>query len=73
MTEAQKAAARSRTERIGAEKEQRARRRLCSETAANREVVPLHMSAFAEELAKHLPNDAIIFDEALTYTAELTR
>ena len=35
--------------------------------------VPLHMSAFAEELAKHLPPDAIIFDESLTNSAELTR
>jgi benzoylformate decarboxylase len=31
------------------------------------------MSAFAEELAKHLPKDVIIFDEALTNSAALTR
>ena len=72
MTDAQKAAARSRTESIAAEKE-RARASALQADAANREVVPLHMSAFAEELAKHLPNDVIIFDEALTNSPALTR
>ncbi|HJV08871.1 MAG TPA: thiamine pyrophosphate-binding protein [Acidimicrobiales bacterium] len=35
--------------------------------------LPLHASQFAEELAKHLPPDAIVFDEALTTSPELTR
>lgn len=35
--------------------------------------LPLHASLFAEELARQLPHDAIIFDEALTTSPELTR
>ena len=38
-----------------------------------RDAMPMRMSAFAEMLAKHLPADAIIFDEALTNSPELTR
>jgi thiamine pyrophosphate-dependent acetolactate synthase large subunit-like protein len=38
-----------------------------------REAVPLHMSGFAEELGRRLPKDAIIFDEVLTHSPELTR
>ncbi len=34
---------------------------------------PLNISAFGSILAKKLPKDAIIFDESLTYSAELTR
>ena len=72
MTDAQKAAARGRAERIAAEKES-ARATQVQADAASREAVPLHMSAFAEELAKHLPPDVIIFDEAITNSAALTR
>jgi benzoylformate decarboxylase len=39
----------------------------------NRDAVPLRMSRFAEELNAQLPGDAIIFDEALTHSPELTR
>jgi thiamine pyrophosphate-dependent acetolactate synthase large subunit-like protein len=35
--------------------------------------LPLHASLFAEELARQLPPDAIIFDEALTTSPDLTR
>src|SRR5206468_12545138 len=35
--------------------------------------LPLHASLFAEELDRQLPPDAIIFDEALTTSPELTR
>ena len=38
-----------------------------------RDAVPLHMSAFARELARQLPPDAIIFDEVLTHSPELCR
>lgn len=38
-----------------------------------RDSVPLHMSRFAEELAAMLPEDAVIFDEALTNSPELCR
>ena len=67
MTEAQKAAARDRAERSAREKEQQRAGDL-ERDRANRMAVPLHMSAFAEELAKQLPKDAIIFDEALTHS-----
>jgi thiamine pyrophosphate-dependent acetolactate synthase large subunit-like protein len=40
---------------------------------AVRDQVPLHMSRFAEELAAYLPEDAIIFDEAITNSPELCR
>ena len=72
MTEAQKAGARARAERMRAEKDS-ARAAQLRADSANRQAVPLHMSAFAEELAKHLPKDVIIFDEALTNSAALTR
>ena len=42
-------------------------------TRSARDAVPLHMSAFAEELGRRLPKDAIIFDEVLTHSPELTR
>lgn len=35
--------------------------------------VPLHLSQFVEELAKHLPSNAIVFDEAITHSEELCR
>jgi benzoylformate decarboxylase len=38
-----------------------------------REAVPLRMSPFAEELARQLPQDAIVFDEVLTHSPELCR
>lgn len=72
MDDGQKAAATSRAEAMGAAKQQdleaaRARDR------SFHDALPLHASMFAEELAKHLPPDAIIFDEALTTSPELTR
>jgi benzoylformate decarboxylase len=72
LTDAQKQAARARAQRIAAETE-RARAAQVQSDSAQREAVPLHMSAFAEELAKHLPKDVIIYDEALTNSAALTR
>jgi len=38
-----------------------------------RDATPLHLSRLTEELAELLPPDAIIFDEALTNSPELTR
>ena len=35
--------------------------------------LPMHASLFAEELARQLPPDAIVFDEALTTSPDLTR
>jgi thiamine pyrophosphate-dependent acetolactate synthase large subunit-like protein len=40
---------------------------------AVRAAIPLHFSRIAEELAAQLPQDAIIFDEALTCSPHLTR
>ncbi|MBD2305270.1 thiamine pyrophosphate-binding protein [Chroococcidiopsis sp. FACHB-1243] len=37
------------------------------------DLVPLHLSQFAEELARHLPPNAIVFDEAITHSEELCR
>jgi benzoylformate decarboxylase len=38
-----------------------------------RQSVPLHASEFMEALAARLPDDAIIFDEALTFSPEVTQ
>jgi benzoylformate decarboxylase len=38
-----------------------------------RDQSPLHASRFMEELAKHVPADVMIFDEALTTSPDLTR
>ena len=39
----------------------------------NRDHVPMHLARFVEELAPRLPEDAIIFDEALTCSPDITR
>lgn len=72
MTDAQKQAAAARAERLGTDKAA-ARERDLTADAPRRESVPLYMSAFAEELAKHVPSDVIIYDEAITHSAQLTR
>lgn len=41
--------------------------------ATRRDRVPLRMSTVAEQLARLLPADAVVFDESLTHSAELTR
>ena len=72
MTAAQKAAARSRMSELGAAKE----KKLADQIAADqpiRDEVPLHASRFMAELAGHLADDAVIFDEALTCSPELAR
>lgn len=71
MTPAQKQAAAARAEELRADKAA-ARLRDLAADAERREAVPLYMSAFAEELAKHLPPDVIVYDEALT-SSGLTR
>lgn len=40
---------------------------------AVRDAVPLHFSTFMQELARHVPQDVAIFDEALTNSPALTR
>jgi thiamine pyrophosphate-dependent acetolactate synthase large subunit-like protein len=72
LSPGQQHAARDRAKRLAQEnQQQRARDREADR--ANRLAVPLHMSAFAEELANHLPEDAIVYDESLTYSTELMR
>jgi benzoylformate decarboxylase len=65
-------AARSRTAARGAERDQRAATMRTEDLEARRSV-PLHASEFMEALASRLPEDAIIFDEALTFSPELTQ
>jgi thiamine pyrophosphate-dependent acetolactate synthase large subunit-like protein len=72
MTGQQKEAARRRSSEIGAAKEKKLKA-LFEADMAVRDDVPLHASRFMEELAAVLPQDAIIFDEALTCSPELTR
>jgi thiamine pyrophosphate-dependent acetolactate synthase large subunit-like protein len=62
----------ARAERIGAE-HARARDDARGRDEARAEDVPLRMSAVAARLADLLPADAIVFDEALTNSPELTR
>jgi benzoylformate decarboxylase len=72
MTAAQREAARARAQQLQAEKEQsHAARREADRT--RRGDVPLRMSAFAEELVKQLPGDALVYDESLTHFPELMR
>jgi benzoylformate decarboxylase len=72
MTAEQKDAAQRRTEKLRAAKEQK----LAQQKEADKQVrdeVPLQTSRFMEELAALLPDDAIIFDEALTSSPPLNR
>lgn len=52
---------------------QQARTAELERDAAVRNSEPLHFSAFMEELARHVPEDVVIFDEALTNSPALTR
>ncbi|MFQ5794608.1 MAG: thiamine pyrophosphate-binding protein [Candidatus Bipolaricaulia bacterium] len=72
MTSEQKDTADTRTARIAAEKEQELAAQRDADKAV-RDAVPLYASRFMEELAVQLPQDAIVFDEALTVSPELTR
>jgi len=72
MDDGQRADAASRAEAMGAAK----REELAAQKARDRtfhDALPLHASLFAEELARQLPAGAILFDEALTTSPELTR
>ena len=72
MSSEQKIAAKSRTDRIAQNK----KADLQLQLEADRQVrnsVPLHFSRFIEELAAQLPEDAIIFDEAITNSLAITR
>ncbi len=72
MTPVQKSAAKTRITQIGKAKETQLAKALAADKAV-RDEVPLHFSRFIEELAPHLPEDAIIFDEALTCSPPVVR
>ena len=72
MTPDQAQSARARAEEIGRAKRARDDAEREKDRAAS-EAIPLAFSRFAEELAKHLPGDAILFDEALTNSPPVTR
>ncbi len=72
MTGDQKLAARARAAVLGRAKEQKR----AAEVEVDRGVrdrVPMFMSRFMEELAAALPDDAVIFNEALTSSPAVTR
>lgn len=72
MSSPQKAAAQARAGRIGQENRSKLEKQLEADRA-NRNAYPLRASRFMEELAKYAPQDAIIFDEALTVSPDVTR
>lgn len=72
MTEEHRRQSAARIDEIG----EKNRRKLAAQLAldeANRDALPMFMSRFMEALAPKLPEDAIIFDEALTNSPTLTR
>ncbi|MCW5205391.1 thiamine pyrophosphate-binding protein [Desulfobulbus sp. F5] len=72
MTAEQKQAAAGRAEELRVAKEKKRAAQIAADSAV-RDEIPLHPSRFMEELAALLPEDAIIFDEALTSSTQLTR
>lgn len=72
MLSGQKEAARARTEHLGNEQRTRLDTQLEADKT-NRDAYPLRASRFMEELAKHVPQDTIVFDEALTTSPDVTR
>jgi thiamine pyrophosphate-dependent acetolactate synthase large subunit-like protein len=65
-------ASRQRTQEIKAAKDAREAQERAAD-AAQQGKSPLHMAQLSAELARHLPADAIVFDEALTSSPGLTR
>jgi benzoylformate decarboxylase len=72
LTPAQRDAAQARSAELAHAKDMRLRQAL-ERDQSRREAVPLQFSRFMEELATHLPEDAIIFDEALTNSPAVER
>jgi thiamine pyrophosphate-dependent acetolactate synthase large subunit-like protein len=72
MDERQRQAARERSERLLREKTERQAKALAADAAACAKTT-LHVSQFAQELAALLPDNALVFDEALTSSPELMR
>ena len=72
MTPADRDAAGSRAAGLAGEKDQMAAARRDEDLEARR-AGPLHASQFMEELARRLPPNALVFDEALTFSPEVTQ
>lgn len=72
LTPAQKDAAKARTAELAKAKALKLSQALEHDKSL-REAVPLQFSRFMEELTAHLPDDAIIFDEALTNSPAIER
>jgi benzoylformate decarboxylase len=72
LSEAERAAARSRLTARAAERDQQ-RTAMHDDDVRARQSVALHASQFMEALAARLPGDALIFDECLTFSPELTQ
>lgn len=72
LTAAQKSAAHARLDGM-AKAKQTAAAAAMEADKASRDTVPMHMARFMEELAAQLPEDAIIFDEALTNSPPISR
>ena len=72
LTDDQKAAAAERVRQIGLKNAEKVSAAL-EKDEAEKDAVPMHMAAFMSELAEHLPEDAIIFDEALTSSPAVVR
>lgn len=71
MPEEKKLKAKERKEQILLAKEQKLRNEIEKDNSRSKE--KLHQAHFMSELAKQLPENAIIFDEALTCSQDLTR
>lgn len=72
MTAEQKLSAARRSEQISRVK-QRAQQAAWDQDQKVRNQTPLHFSQFMEELSQQVPEDVVIFDEALTNSPALTR
>jgi benzoylformate decarboxylase len=66
-------AAEERRVSLAALKHSELKEQLRGDEAKNQNHSPLHMSQFMKELAEHVPEDVMIFDEALTSSPELVR
>ena len=72
LTPEQKRLVLQRTTQIAEAKKQQMAEQFEADRAV-RDLVPLHLSQFAEELARQLPPNAVVFDEAITHSEELCR
>jgi thiamine pyrophosphate-dependent acetolactate synthase large subunit-like protein len=72
LSSSQREAAKARASEFGSQA-QRERQAALDADAAHMDGVPMHPGRFMRDLASRLPSDAIIFDEALTTSPDLTR